>query len=74
MELGVSLFDRSGQRIRLTSHGEQFLEDAKVILASANKAIVNVKESLRGEISTLTIGFFVGDIGTFFTTIIVLNK
>jgi DNA-binding transcriptional LysR family regulator len=70
LELGVPLFDRSNRRIRLTYHGEQFLEDAKAVLASADKAIANVRKSVRGEIGTLTIGFFVGSIGTLFPSII----
>lgn len=69
-ELGVSLFDRKNRRIRLTYHGEQFLEDARAVLASADKAVANVQKSLRGEIGTLTIGFFVGGTGTFFPAII----
>lgn len=69
-ELGVSLFDRQNRRIRLTSHGDQFLEDARSVLASAEKAITNVQKLLRGEIGTLTIGFFVGGTGTFFPGLI----
>jgi DNA-binding transcriptional LysR family regulator len=69
-ELGVSLFDRSNRRIRLTSHGEQFLKDAQAVLASADKSVANVQKSLRGEIGTLTIGFFVGGTGAFFSKII----
>src|ERR1700677_229152 len=65
-ELGVLLFDRKNRRIRLTYHGEKFLEDARAVLAAADKAVANVQKSLRGEIGTLTIGFFVGGTGTFF--------
>ncbi len=69
-ELGVLLFDRKNRRIRLTYHGEKFLEDARAVLAAADKAVGNVQKSLRGEIGTLTIGFFVGGTGTFFPAII----
>jgi DNA-binding transcriptional LysR family regulator len=69
-ELGVSLFDRKNRRIRLTWHGEQFLEDARAVIASADTAVANVQKALRGEIGTLTIGFFVGGTGTFFPGII----
>ena len=69
-ELGVQLFNRKNRRIRLTDHGEHFLEDARTILATANKAVANVRKSLRGEIGTLTIGFFVGGTGTFFPSLI----
>jgi DNA-binding transcriptional LysR family regulator len=69
-ELGVALFDRQNRRIRLTNQGEQFLEDSRAVLALADKAVTNVQKSLRGEIGTLTIGFFVGGTGTFFSAII----
>jgi DNA-binding transcriptional LysR family regulator len=69
-ELGVALFDRRNRRIRLTDHGEQFLEDSRAVLALADKAVANVQKSQRGEIGTLTIGFFVGGTGTFFSAII----
>jgi len=69
-ELGVQLFDRNNRRIKLTHHGEQFLDDAQEILKLADKAVANAKKSLRGEIGTLTIGFFVGGTGTFFPALI----
>jgi DNA-binding transcriptional LysR family regulator len=69
-ELGVVLFDRKNRRIRLTYQGEQFLKDVRAVLASADQAIANVQKSIRGEIGTLTIGFFVGGTGTFFSGII----
>ena len=69
-ELGVQLFNRNNRRIKLTHHGEQFLDDAQEILKLADKAVANAKKSLRGEIGTLTIGFFVGGTGTFFPALI----
>lgn len=69
-ELGAALFDRNHRRIRLTPQGERFLLDARAVLALAGKAVANVQKSLRGEIGTLTIGFFVGGTGTFFPAII----
>ena len=69
-ELGVALFDRKNRRIRLTYQGEQFLKGARAVLASADQAIANVQKSIRGEVGTLTIGFFVGGTGTFFSGII----
>ena len=69
-ELGVQLFHRQNRRIRLTEHGEHFLEDAQAVLAAADKAITNARKSLQGEIGTLTIGFFVGGTGTFFPKLI----
>jgi DNA-binding transcriptional LysR family regulator len=70
LELGVALFDRKNRRIRLTYHGEQFLKDARAVLAAADRATANVHKSTRGEIGTLTIGFFVGGTGTFFPRLI----
>jgi DNA-binding transcriptional LysR family regulator len=69
-ELGVSLFDRAKRQIRLTYHGELFQKDARAVLASADGAVANVQRSLRGEVGTLTIGFFAGGNGTFFPAII----
>lgn len=69
-ELGVALFDRTHRRVVLTEHGSHFLEDARGVLAAAAKAVANVQKSLRGEIGTLTVGFFVGGTGTFFPAII----
>jgi DNA-binding transcriptional LysR family regulator len=64
-ELGVDLFERSNRRIRPTSAGMLFLDDAKATLASASRAIENVKRAEKGELGTLTIGFFAGAFGSF---------
>jgi len=69
-ELGLQLFHRQNRRIRLTEHGEHFLKDARAVLAAADKAVVNARKSLHGEIGTLTIGFFIGGAGTFFPRLI----
>ena len=65
-----SLFDRENRTIRLTPEGEQFLLDARAVLALADKAAANVQKSLHGEIGTLTIAFFVGGTGKFFPAVI----
>ena len=65
-ELGVPLFHRQNRRIRMTSHGEIFLEEAQAILTAAERAVVKVKKSLLGEFGTLTIGFCIGGTGDFF--------
>jgi DNA-binding transcriptional LysR family regulator len=64
-ELGVDLFERSNRRIRPTAAGMLFLDDAKATLASASRAIENVKRAEKGEVGTLTIGFFAGALGSF---------
>ena len=69
-ELGVPLFNRSKRLIKLTYHGEIFLNDAKLILAAVDNAVSNMRKSLSGEIGTLTIGFFVGGTGPGFSMII----
>jgi DNA-binding transcriptional LysR family regulator len=69
-ELGVPLFDRAKRQIRLTYHGELFLKDATTLLASADGAVANMQRSFRGEVGTLTIGFFAGGTGPFFPAII----
>ena len=69
-ELGVALFDRQHRQIRLTVPGEQFLADAKSVIAVTNRAVSNAQKSQHGEIGTLTIGFFVGGTGSFFPRII----
>ncbi|MFT4112888.1 LysR family transcriptional regulator [Silvibacterium sp.] len=69
-ELGVSLFNRENRRVRLTHEGEQFLEDARTVLDAANRAVTNMQRSQRGELGKLTVGFFVGGMGPFFSSII----
>jgi DNA-binding transcriptional LysR family regulator len=45
-ELGAALFDRENRTIRLTPEGEQFLLDARGVLALAGKAATNVQRSI----------------------------
>ena len=59
-ELEVELFDRRERRARLTTHGGLFLVEAQRTLVAAAKAIEAAQRSARGEIGTLTIGFFTG--------------
>jgi DNA-binding transcriptional LysR family regulator len=55
-ELGVKLFDRSGRQVRLTTAGEMFVQDARLVLAQASHA-GRVAERLRqGEAGQLVIG------------------
>jgi DNA-binding transcriptional LysR family regulator len=63
-EVGVSLLARGRQTIQLTPHGEIFLEEAKKVLAAADRAVDMAKRSARGEIGTLSLGFFTGGTGT----------
>ena len=61
--MGVPLLMR-GPKLRLTSHGEMFLVEAKKLLEGAAYAVEMAQRSVRGEIGTLRIGFFNGGTGT----------
>ena len=62
-EIGVALLDRGRQKTTLTPHGEVFWAEAKKVLAAADQAVETAQRSARGEIGTLTIGFFNGGTG-----------
>lgn len=62
-EVGVPLLIRGQQKTCLTLHGEIFLSEAKKVLAAADHAIETARRSARGEIGTLTVGFFNGGTG-----------
>src|SRR3984885_8318694 len=62
-EIGVDLLVRGRQKTRLTPHGAVFLTEAKKVLAAAENAVDMARRSSRGEIGTLTIGFFNGGTG-----------
>jgi DNA-binding transcriptional LysR family regulator len=63
-EIGVTLLVRGRQKLQLTPHGEIFLTEAKKVLAAADHAVETAQRSARGEIGTLTVGFFNGGTGT----------
>jgi DNA-binding transcriptional LysR family regulator len=63
-EVGVKLLTRERQTIRLTQPGEIFLEQARKVLSAADQAIEMARRSSRGEIGTLSLGFFTGGTGT----------
>jgi DNA-binding transcriptional LysR family regulator len=58
-DLGAEVFDRGRRGALLTSAGEQLLEDAVPLLASAQALINRVKSAARGT-QSLTIGFMPG--------------
>jgi DNA-binding transcriptional LysR family regulator len=62
-EIGVTLLVRGRQETTLTPPGEIFLGEAKRVLAAADSAVETARRSARGEIGTLTIGFFNGGTG-----------
>ena len=69
-ELGVPLFDRREHRASLTPHGEVFLEHSRRTLIAAGLAVEAAQRSARGEIGTLTVGFFVGGTDRLFPALI----
>lgn len=69
-ELGCVLFDRSGRQVRLTAQGQVFLEEARRTLNDAQRAIDVTRRSMRGEVGTLAVGFFLWGSGGFFPRVI----
>jgi DNA-binding transcriptional LysR family regulator len=56
-ELGVTLLARNRRRVALTAAGAGFLEDARAILASVERAAEHARAIARGSQGTLSIGF-----------------
>jgi DNA-binding transcriptional LysR family regulator len=63
-EVGVPLLRRGQKAIGLTPHGEIFLEEVRKVLAAADRAVEMAQRSARGEIGTISLGFFNGGTGT----------
>jgi DNA-binding transcriptional LysR family regulator len=56
-ELGVRLLDRSSRRVSLTPAGRLFLEEARIVLQRAERAMTVARRAARGEVGQLAIGF-----------------
>jgi DNA-binding transcriptional LysR family regulator len=69
-EIGVSLFSRSPRRTEFTAAGEAFVQEARGILANADRAIDVAQRVHRGEAGTLRVGFFAGGMGVDFPHLI----
>ncbi|HEX3985883.1 MAG TPA: LysR substrate-binding domain-containing protein [Acidobacteriaceae bacterium] len=69
-EMGVTLINRSRQRFNLTPTGEIFLEDARRILADADRAVDRARRSARGDIGSLRIAFLVWGASSFLPGVI----
>ena len=69
-EIGAPLFDRSRRKVQVTPQGRVFLEEAQRTLDAAERALDRTRESFRGEVGSLSIGFFLWGSGGFFPRII----
>lgn len=69
-EIGVRLLDRSRQRVTLTPEGEIFLDEARQIIADAERAVERVRRSARGEIGSLRIAILVWGASSFLPGVI----
>jgi DNA-binding transcriptional LysR family regulator len=69
-ELGVRLFLRTSRKVELTEAGRLFLEQAGLVLASADKARHTMRAAHRGEAGRITIGFVTSAVYTFVPTIL----
>jgi DNA-binding transcriptional LysR family regulator len=56
IELGTRLFDRSTRSVKLTAPGKVFLDEARSVLMSAERAEQNVRKAGRGLIGPLRVG------------------
>jgi DNA-binding transcriptional LysR family regulator len=55
-ELGVQLFHRTKRQVRITEAGEAFLEEARQLLAKADRAVEVARQAARGHSGRLAIG------------------
>jgi DNA-binding transcriptional LysR family regulator len=56
-QLAVQLFNRTKKRVELTEAGAAFLVEAKATIASVERAIGVAKETARGELGKVVLGF-----------------
>jgi DNA-binding transcriptional LysR family regulator len=57
IETGVTLLERTKRRVELTAAGEIFLQEARKILALADRAVLAARRTARGEVGELVVGF-----------------
>jgi DNA-binding transcriptional LysR family regulator len=69
-ELGVRLFLRTSRKVELTESGRLFLEQARLVLAQAEKARHTMRAAHRGEAGRITIGFVTSAVYTLVPTIL----
>jgi DNA-binding transcriptional LysR family regulator len=56
-ELGVTLLKRTRRKVELTTAGELFLQEARLALMQAARAVDTAKRAARGEMGTLRVNF-----------------
>ncbi len=56
-ELGVMLLKRTRRKVELTPVGELFLQEARIALMQASRAVETAKRAARGEMGTLRLSF-----------------
>ncbi|WP_044867969.1 LysR family transcriptional regulator, partial [Enterobacter ludwigii] len=54
--LGVTLFSRANRRLTLTPAGEAFLEKARLAIALTEQAVLDARQTARGEQGVLNLG------------------
>jgi len=59
-QLGLALFDRVRQRIRLNDAGRAFIEEARAVLKHADTIEARARRAARGEVGMLSIGYVEG--------------
>ena len=59
-ELGLVLFERERKRLRLTAEGRQFLDEARDLLAHAQRVEARSRQLGRGDEGSLAIGYVEG--------------
>ncbi len=57
LEIGAELFDRVGRNIKLSQAGRLFLEQARKVLADADRGIALARQAANGETGQLSIGY-----------------
>ena len=69
-ELGGPLLERGQRRLRLTAPGEIFLAEARRLLDTSDRAVELTRRAMRGQVGTLSVGFFLWGAGGFFPRLI----
>ena len=56
-ELGIALFERQKRRVRLTTGGRSFLEDARLLLQEVDRAARRAQLAAHGQLGVLSVGY-----------------